>query len=244
MSYDLLSFKCPAGVDPGDAYDELMQAEDARQDSGVTEPPATPAMVTFVRQLQAAVPDLADARPAAYNGGIELTGQALSVAVSPASTEVNVPYWGRLDGSHFVDDLVQFVSCARAAGHDTLFDPQLDRAVDPIADRRALIEMFEEGLAIVAELSVEDQPVALESVPSAAPDAEPVTPATAPTPAATPEATDVAAATVPEASDDLAATAPTAESAADEPDLPAETPPPGPTDTSFFKRLFGSRQHD
>jgi hypothetical protein len=157
VSYDLHLLDCAPGDDPEKLHDRLEQfaAEGAQS-------PPDPAIDARNRRL---ADTLLAAHPAysEYSGddGIELTDpDGLQIYLSEHEATITFPYWDSLDAEALME---RVQAAARVIGSETgwrVFDPQLDKVVDPAQDATAMTETFDYGRASLRKAVASDEAVA------------------------------------------------------------------------------------
>lgn len=153
MSYDLFTFRLPAGAEPGDYATEVVEAFD---DDAVPDP-SWPTVERFVNAVRAEFPGVEVPEQDEDSAVLLLEDRLVSIDVMRSHTEICVSYGVEKDAAWLTGLLAGIARAAAAAGHDTLFDAQIDQVVDPSdpADAAAIAEHYGEGLAMVAELRAE-----------------------------------------------------------------------------------------
>jgi hypothetical protein len=142
MSYDLFLFTPVSDERPGDTVIRLEDEEEARE----TADPAG-------QRRNSRIADALLARGAGYEesgwtGGIELMDEAgLQVLLRDQHVALNFPYWDSLDAERLAREIVA-VAAAVASEEAAwrLYDPQLERFIDPIHDRESFLGAFGWGL--------------------------------------------------------------------------------------------------
>lgn len=149
MSFDLWSFRCPEGWDPKTFHSQLIGLENAHVGVAHSVKPRDRAKsLAFAECLHRDVDDLVEITPVEHDEAFALHGELLIVTVSRALAEINVPYRNVCSDAQLLHALQQCTRCARAvAGHDTLFDAELNRVVDPELDAELIVRQFRRGAA-------------------------------------------------------------------------------------------------
>ncbi|MFG1708513.1 hypothetical protein ACFLIM_35470 [Nonomuraea sp. M3C6] len=136
MSYDLYF----ARREPGQSWDEVLDAVD-EQDKPL--PPNLPAwdnIVTQTREL------LGEVKIFEYAPNWELAHEASGISVNhwEGGWEMSVPYWTHGDDARRVVDLLYKLAAIveRESGFEC-FDPQLGRPLAEITDTAKIVEMFD-----------------------------------------------------------------------------------------------------
>ena len=149
MSFDLWSFRCPEGWDPEHFHSQLIGLENAHV--GVAHSVALrdrAKSLAFAERLHRDVDDLVEVSPVEHDEAFAIHGELLTVTVSRALAEINAPYRDDCNGRALLSALQQCANCAReVAGHDTLFDAELSRVVDPEHDAELILRQFRRGAA-------------------------------------------------------------------------------------------------
>jgi hypothetical protein len=114
MSFDLWSFRCPEGWDPDVFHSQLIGLENSHVgvDHSVTAPDRAKSLA-FAECLHRHVDDLYEVSPVEHDEAFALQGELLTVTVSRALAEINVPYRGPCDETQLIHALTQCVACAR-----------------------------------------------------------------------------------------------------------------------------------
>ncbi|GAA3570668.1 hypothetical protein GCM10022419_059390 [Nonomuraea rosea] len=136
MSYDLYF----ARREPGQSWDQVLEALDTREEPPPADPVAWDSVVTQTREL------LGEVRIVAYPPNWELDHESTGISVNhwEGDWEMSVPYRTHGDDARQVIDLLYRVAAIveRASGLEC-FDPQLGRPLAEIADREPAVAMFD-----------------------------------------------------------------------------------------------------
>lgn len=170
MSYDLYVFNSGGG-DPGERWREIAKAVET-----MSWPAPTAAgeqskheiadqLVAFDPTLERFVPD--PARMAAVQGitedearriyrYVELNGEAVQITVSDDYASLSFPYWESSDRDELRRSITGFCGVIqRAAGWNTIFDPQLERVIGE-DDLDRIVSKFDRGVDVTRK-AVEDR---------------------------------------------------------------------------------------
>lgn len=150
MSYDLYMLAAVPGEEPMDTVERLEEQEDAA-------PPA-PAAAARIRRMADALKANAsyiegdEAEP----GCVELSDEdGLHITLSGEHAAFNFPYWDSLDAKRLSEEIAR---AAKVIGGETgwdLYDPQLERFVDPVADAEEFAAAFSVGVGHVQRIVAE-----------------------------------------------------------------------------------------
>ncbi|MDO9353257.1 MAG: hypothetical protein Q7T55_06155 [Solirubrobacteraceae bacterium] len=153
MSYDLYAFKLPPDADPSDYATEVVESFDE-----VGEPdPSAPSVESIVAVFRTVFPELEVAEEDEESAMLLLEERLVSIDVFPTHCDVCVSYGVPKDAAWLVGVLGRIAGAASTAGHETLFDAQLDRPVLPElpADAAAISEGWSDGLGFVEQMQAE-----------------------------------------------------------------------------------------
>lgn len=154
MSYDLFTFRCPPGADPSEYATDVIESFDEEvPEEHLAHHEA--AVLELIAAYREEFPDLDLADHEQTTAMLLIDEQVISVDVFATHTDICVSYGVPKGGDWLIDRLERLGRAAARAGHDTLFDAQLDRPIHPHADRAELTDHYGAGLAMVAELQAE-----------------------------------------------------------------------------------------
>lgn len=131
MSYDLHVFALAGAADAAVRFMELAVAAEAHADSSGA---------TGNEELEQQLAGSLEALQVWFEGGDELA-------------TITIPYWDTLDRSRLAAEIRVAASILGDAGYTTLYDPQLDRAIDPVRDVDAVLEKFQAGVELTRSLT-------------------------------------------------------------------------------------------
>ena len=153
MSYDLFTFRLPPGADPSDYATEVAEAFDEVVEPG----PSDPSVAQLIAAFRAVFPGADLVEEDEQSAMVLLEERLVSVDLRPKCADICVSYGVANDATWLTDLLAKIREAAADAGHDTLFDAQLDRPVDPSdpADAAEIGRFWGDGLEMVAELRAE-----------------------------------------------------------------------------------------
>ena len=149
MSYDINVFAVPPGTSIEDAWEPIMEAEEA----GEEPPPADPAVVEALRERGFAPVGGAGDSP------IQLDDGLISVMLDGTQAYLNFPYWNTTDAERLADRVFGVLALLHERAGWRAYDPQLDRELLP-GDRAAFLGKFAEGVGIVEEIARGESPTA------------------------------------------------------------------------------------
>jgi hypothetical protein len=144
VSYDLYMLTPEPGVHPGDLLERLDGA-------GPPDPEALERQRRIAAALRAADPRL-EQNDYELEGtpGIQLIADdGIDISLSPAYASISFPYWESLDAARLIEDIDRAAKIITAETGWQLYDPQLDRFIDPQHDAAAFTEAFRAGVGYV-----------------------------------------------------------------------------------------------
>ena len=124
MSYDLFTFNLPPGADPSDYATEVVESFDDEQ------APAGPPVSSLVAAFRAAFPNAEVFEREEDSAMISLEEGLISIDVFPSHCDICVSYGPATDAARLMPILARIGAAAASAGHNTMFDAQLDEPVD------------------------------------------------------------------------------------------------------------------
>lgn len=153
MSYDLYLFEPVAGEEPTETLERLEERE-----AGTSPGPAVAARNRRIADdLLAANSDYTEAPIAGAGDELELVDEnGLQITLSDQQAWINFPYWESLDAERLAAEIA---TASRVIGEATgwrLYDPQLDRFRDPVADADDFAKAFGVGVGHVERIAAED----------------------------------------------------------------------------------------
>lgn len=156
MSYDLYTFRCPPGADPSEVATDLVESFD-QEISPAELPRHEAAVLALIAAYREEFPDIeiVEQEPTTAMGLID--ERLVSIDIYADHTDICISYGVAKDGDWLIDRLTRIARGAAKAGHDTLFDAQLDEAIDPAADWETLVQEYDEGLEMVTEIRDEHE---------------------------------------------------------------------------------------
>lgn len=148
------------GVDPMD-YLEQLESEPAAQD------PESEARVRAIADALRAADPRYDLNEIDWEGrkALELMAEdGIQITLWPDHADFNFPYWDSLDAKRITDDIDKAAQIISAQTGWRLYDPQLEKWVDPASDAGEVHGMFDYGREKLSEI-IERDNAAAESAP-------------------------------------------------------------------------------
>jgi hypothetical protein len=158
VSYDLYMLTPEPGVDPGETLEQLAES------------PAPPNADASARQIRLATAlRTADPRFEQFDyeqdgvPGIELSAEpGFQVSLMPDHASISFPYWDSLDPAELSRDIARVAKLIAAETGWQLYDPQLDRFIDPERDAGKFAQAFGVGVdyaqGIASDPPAEERP--------------------------------------------------------------------------------------
>jgi hypothetical protein len=168
LSYDLYMFSPEPGEEPVDTLERLEEREEAAgPDAAIAERNRriadaligmnsnyTESEIKFDVIAEQAGISLEEAR--AKHRYIQLMDESgLQVTLSDDQASINIPYWDSLDPKHLGDEIAKASKLIGEATGWRLYDPQLDKFVDPVRDADEFAEAFGVGVSHVERITAE-----------------------------------------------------------------------------------------
>jgi hypothetical protein len=154
MSYDLYMLAPEPGADPMDQL-ERMESDEPRQ--------RDPAGEARARRLAEAIRS-ADGRyeqsefELEGTTGIELSAEdGIQLSLWPDHASFNVPYWDSLDARQLAADIDRVAKVIAAETGWELYDPQLEKFLDPVRDADEFADAFGAGVGHVQRITSEQE---------------------------------------------------------------------------------------
>lgn len=144
------------GVDPMDHLEQLETAPPAQHPDG-------DARVRRLADALRASDARYDENPISYGGrdAIELVAEdGIQITLWADHADFNFPYWDSLDAKRITNDIETAANIISAETGWRLYDPQLEKWVDPGADGGEVHRMFDFGREKLAEIVEKDNAVA------------------------------------------------------------------------------------
>ena len=89
---------------------------------------------------------------------IELTAEGgLQLTLSDEQASMNIPYWESLDPAHLAREIEAAAKAIAAETGWQLYDPQLEKFLDPARDADEFAAMFGAGVGHVQRIAAEDE---------------------------------------------------------------------------------------
>jgi hypothetical protein len=152
VSYDLYMLKPQPGEDPMDTLERLEeQGEPASAD---------PAAAERNRRIADALLALNPAygESAIELRDIELTAEGgLQLTLSDDQASMNIPYWDSLDPAHLAREIDAAAKAIAAETDWQLYDPQLEKFLDPARDADEFVAAFGVGVGHVQRIAAEHE---------------------------------------------------------------------------------------
>ena len=168
LSYDLYMFSPVPGEDPMDTLERLEEREEAAApDAAIAERNRwiadaltgmnsnyTESEIKFDVIAEQAGISVEEAR--AKHRYIELMDDnGFQITLSDDQASINFPYWDSLDPKHLADEIAKASKLIGEATGWRLYDPQLDKFVDPVRDADEFAEAFGIGVSHVERIAAE-----------------------------------------------------------------------------------------
>ena len=165
MSYDAFTFRLPEGADPSDYATEVLEAFD----DGAEPAPSDPTVSALVAAFRSVFPGVDVVEESEEGAMLLLEDRLVSVDVWRSHCEICVSYGVPHDAAWITGLLQNVATATSAAGHDTLFDPQLGRPIAPsdAADAAEIGAKYGQGLAFVERLHEEAEASSGDDAPRA-----------------------------------------------------------------------------
>jgi len=151
VSYDLYMLKPQPGEDPMETLERLEEQEEQASPD--------PAAAERNRRIADALLALNPAYEESVieHRDIELTAEGgLQLTLSDDQASMNIPYWDSLDPSHLAREIDAAAKAIAAETDWQLYDPQLEKFLDPARDADEFAEMFGVGVGHVQRITAED----------------------------------------------------------------------------------------
>jgi hypothetical protein len=85
---------------------------------------------------------------------IELVDESgLQITLFDDQASINFPYWDSLDPKHLADEIAKASNVIREATGWTLYDPQLEKFIDPVRDADEFAQAFGVGVSHVQRIA-------------------------------------------------------------------------------------------
>jgi hypothetical protein len=168
VSYDIYMFSPAPGEDPMDTLERLEEREQAAEpDPAIAErnrriadaligvnPNYTESAIKFDVVAEQAGISLEEAR--AKHRHIEVIDESgLQITLSDDHASINFPYWDSLDPKHLTDEIAGASKVVGEATGWRLYDPQLEKFIDPVRDADEFAETFGVGVRHVQRIAAE-----------------------------------------------------------------------------------------
>jgi hypothetical protein len=153
VSYDLYMLTPEPGVDPVDTLERLEESG-----RGPHDPKGEQRARRLAGAIRAADPryELSEFE---FEGatGVELSAEnGLQITIMADHASVTFPYWDSLDTGRFAADIDKAAEIIAAETGWQLYDPQLEKLLDPVRDADELARAFAVGVGHVQRLGEED----------------------------------------------------------------------------------------
>jgi hypothetical protein len=152
VSYDLYMLAPEPGVDPMEQV-ERMESEEA----GSRDPESEARARRLAEALRAADPRYEQSEFEFEGGtGIQLTAEdGIQITLWPDYASVNFPYWDSLDAARLAADIDKASKIIAADTGWELYDPQLEKFMDPVGDADEFATAFGVGVGQVQSITSE-----------------------------------------------------------------------------------------
>jgi len=153
VSYDLYMLEPVPGEEPMDTVERLEERP----------PPASPDRAVAGRHrriadaLLALQPAYVESQEEPHSTELR-DAEGIDVTLSADHAWINFPYWESLDAARLAQAIERAATVIGAQTGWELYDPQLERFIDPAQDAAELREMFEVGVGHVQRITAEGEP--------------------------------------------------------------------------------------
>jgi hypothetical protein len=150
VSYDLYMLTPEPGVEPMDQL-ERMEGEGPH----APDPEGEARARRLADALQAADARYEHEHEFEFEGtrGIELSAEdGLQITLMPDHASFNVPYWESLDPARITDDIERAAKLIAGETDWKLYDPQLEKFIDPASDAEEIRSAFDYGVDKVTQI--------------------------------------------------------------------------------------------
>jgi acyl carrier protein len=152
VSYDLYMLAPEPGVDPMDQLERMEGEEPASSD------PEGEARARRLADALVAADPRYELSELEFEGrpGIELTAEdGIQVTLWSDHASINFPSWDSLDAARLVADIERASKIITADTAWELYDPQLEKFIDPVGDADELAKAFGVGVSHVQRITSE-----------------------------------------------------------------------------------------
>jgi hypothetical protein len=144
------------GVDPMDQLERMESGPPRDSEEGAAR------MRRVASALRAAEPRF-EASEIEWEGrkAVELTAEdGVQITLWPDHADFNFPYWDSLDARRITDDVEKAAGIIAADTGWRLYDPQLEKWIDPASDAGEVHGMFDHGRGKLSEIVERDRTAA------------------------------------------------------------------------------------
>jgi hypothetical protein len=144
VSYDLYLFDCAPGDDPDELHERLEQLTDEDEQSG-SDPDVDARNRRIAETLMSAHPQFSESE-IEEGREFELSDpDGLQISLYGQQAAITFPYWDSLDARKLMAQVRDASRIINAATGWCLFDPQVERVVDPARESVDITAAFDHG---------------------------------------------------------------------------------------------------